>query len=407
MTAHRTVIEAGPGTVRRLCCGTGESAADAGAALEWIDDPVALVQARPVALPVLLRTVLSSLACPDRPASVLVVHPTWWSASRVDLVAAAAGALAEDTVTRPRSRLLAGAARGGRAGVIVEIAARLVAITGTETVAEPRAGPPAEVAAAVVRHVVRLAGEDPATVVIDRPAGIGGAAALAGLIDERLRLVRDDVGVELVDAARLVRLAGLTAPAPDAVAPAPAAHGPRGWRVPAAAALLGVGALALGAAGGHRAPADTADTVAPAVPVTFLVEGRVALQVPAGWPVRRVTAGPGSARVEVVSPSDPQAVLHVTQSPSGGTLAAAAEVLGRALNDAGPPGVFVDFNPSGTSAGRPAVTYREVRDGHHVDWAVLVDGPVRIGIGCQHRPADTAALRPVCEQAVRSAHAVR
>ncbi|MEO8814701.1 MAG: type VII secretion-associated protein [Mycobacterium sp.] len=406
MSAHRAVIEAGPGTVRRLCCGTRESTPDAVAALEWIDDPVALVRGRPVALPVLLRTVLASLACPDQPGSVLVVHPTWWSAARVDLVAAAADPPAGAVVTRPRSELLATLVPAGRRRVIVEIAARLVAITDAETVAEPRTGPPAEVAAAVVRHVVRLAGEDPATVVIDRPAGIGGAAALAGLIVERLRSVRDDVGVELVDAGRMAALAKLTDPAPEAVVPASGTRGPRGWRVAVsvAAALLGAGALAVGVAGGHRAPADA---VAPATPATFLVEGRVALEVPPGWPVRRVTGGPGSARVEVASPSDPQVVLHVTQSPSGGTLADAAEALGRALNDAGPPGVFVDFNPSGTSAGRPAVTYREVRDGHHVDWAVLVDGPVRIGIGCQHRPADAAALRQVCEQAVRSAHAVR
>ena len=50
-------------------------------------------------------------------------------------------------------------------------------------------------------------------------------------------------------------------------------------------------------------------------PTTFLVEGRVALTVPANWPTQRVVAGPGSARVQVTSPSDPEVALHVTQSP--------------------------------------------------------------------------------------------
>ena len=141
-------------------------------------------------------------------------------------------------------------------------------------------------------------------------------------------------------------------------------------------------------------------------PTTFLVEGRVALTVPANWPTQRVVAGPGSARVQVTSPSDPEVALHVTQSPvAGETLGGTAERLKQAI-DAEPAGVFVDFNPSGISAGRPAVTYREVRAGHHVRWTVLLDGAVRISVGCQSRPGDEDAVRDACEQAVRSAHAI-
>jgi type VII secretion-associated protein (TIGR03931 family) len=142
-------------------------------------------------------------------------------------------------------------------------------------------------------------------------------------------------------------------------------------------------------------------------PTTFLVEGRVALSVPANWPTRRVVGGPGSARVQVTSPLDPEVALHVTQSPvAGETLSGTAERLKRAI-DAEPAGVFVDFNPYGTSAGRPAVTYREVRTGHQVRWTVLLDGVVRISIGCQSRPGGEDAVRDACDQAVRSAHAVR
>ncbi|WP_375489565.1 type VII secretion-associated protein, partial [uncultured Mycobacterium sp.] len=132
----------------------------------------------------------------------------------------------------------------------------------------------------------------------------------------------------------------------------------------------------------------------------------VALSVPAQWRVERVVGGPGSARVQVTSPSDPEVALHVTQSPvARQTLAAAAESLKRAI-DAEPSGVFIDFSPSATSAGRPAVTYREVRPGHEIRWTVLLDGPVRISIGCQSRTAGAAAILDACEQAVRSAHAV-
>jgi type VII secretion-associated protein (TIGR03931 family) len=73
---------------------------------------------------------------------------------------------------------------------------------------------------------------------------------------------------------------------------------------------------------------------------------------------------------------------------------------------AAPAGVFLDFDPSGVSAGRSAVTYREIRPGHQVRWTVLLDGAVQISIGCQSRPGGEDAVREVCEQAVRSAHAI-
>ncbi|MEO6792428.1 MAG: type VII secretion-associated protein [Mycobacterium sp.] len=384
---HRAVIEAGPATVRRLCCGAGELAGSV-AALEWIDDPIALVDGQPVAMPELLRSVLT---CPAPVESVEVVHPSWWPARRVELFTTAARALADDVATRPRSAVLSGACG---ATIVVEIAARLVAVTGAvapEITAEPRIGSPDEVAAAVVDRVAALVRDHPAAVVIDAPAGVGGAGALATMIAERLP---GQAQVVVVDELPVTRAAAT--PVVADLAPAPTRTGGR-LRLAMAAAL---GVVALGLRAHHDPPPD------PAIPATYLMEGRVAVQVPTDWPVRRVTGGPGSARVEVVSPTDARLVLHVTQAPAAGeTLAAVAEPLQRALNLAD-PGVFVGFDPVGSSAGRPAVTYREVRDGHYVDWVVLVDHAVRIGIGCQSGPGGDDALRPVCEQAVRSAHAV-
>ncbi|WP_409435087.1 type VII secretion-associated protein [Mycobacterium sp. SMC-14] len=380
---HRAVIEAGPATIRRLCCGGAESA-DAAAALEWIDDPVGLVDGQPVAMPELLR---EALTCSLPVESVELIHPSWWPVRRVQLLAAAARVLTGEVVTRSRATVLG-------AAVVVEIAAGLVAVAGADTtdvVAEPRLGAVGAVADAVAGRIRAAVRERPGAVVVDAPVGIGGAAALAALIEERLR---PGVRATVVDRLPPVRLAASTPVAN------PAPVGRRLRLAPAVVVGCGV-ALTLLTRCSARPATET--------PATYLVEGHVAVQIPDGWSTRRVTDGPGSDRVEVVSPSDPQLVLHVTQAPAAGdTLTAIAEPLQRALQraEAETPGVFTDFAPEGASAGRPAVTYREVRNGRHVDWAVLADGAVRIGIGCQSEPGGEDALRVVCEQAVRSAHAV-
>lgn len=388
---HRAVIEVGPATVRRLCCGAGESSDAAGALGEWIDEPVALVEGEPVAVPELLRSVL---ACPAAAEAIEIIHPSWWPARRVELVSAAARGLAADVVTRPRARLLADTFA---AAAVVEIATQLVAVTAAGITAEPRVGSPGEVAAAVARRVREAVPDRGAAVLIDASAAVGGAGVLAELIAERLRDTAQVTVVDALPAVRVVEPAAASEPESD---PLPARPDRRRRLVPAV--LVAVGVVALGLGVDYHPPRE-------AMAVTNLIEGRVTVQVPADWSLRRVTAGPGSARVEVVSPDEPQLMLHVTQARAAGeTLAAIAEPLQLAMKlaDAEAPGVFVGFDPAGSSAGRPAVTYREVRADHHVDWAVLVDRAVRIGIGCQSGPGGDDALRPVCEQAVRSAHAL-
>jgi type VII secretion-associated protein (TIGR03931 family) len=164
-----------------------------------------------------------------------------------------------------------------------------------------------------------------------------------------------------------------------------------------AAAILTAGGLAAAAVLVDDRPEDPPDA-------SWLVEGRVAVEVPAGWAVERVTTGPGSARVQVTSPGDRSEVIHVTQArvPDTETLASTAAALATVL--AGQPeGIFVDFTAAGERAERSAVTYREVRAERRVDWTVLLDGGVRIAIGCQGTaPASGGA----CDRAIRSAHAV-
>ncbi|HTQ19207.1 type VII secretion-associated protein [Mycobacterium sp.] len=403
MSSHRAVIEAGPSVVRRLCCGTGMVTETEGtAALSAIDDPVALVNGRPVAVESLWRPMLRSLSC-EGSAGVIVVHPSWWPASRIGLISTAASVLADepnDVVVHPRSWLLTQGPSDE--AVVVEIADRLVAISGAEIVAVPRLAQPHPVAEQVAGVITDMA--PAAAVLIDAPGAVAGAAALAASIADALR--GSSRKVVRIDDARLSRLARLAGASVSSEPPAVSGVPSRARKL-AGVGAAGVAVAALGLAAPTGTQVDHHD-VAPAAkaPTTFLVEGRVALTVPADWAAERVVAGPGSARVQVTSPSDPEVALHVTQSSvAGETLARAAERLKQAIA-AEPAGVFVDFNPSGSSAGRPAVTYREVRAGHHVRWTVLLDEAVRISVGCQSRPGGEDAVREVCDQAVRSAHAV-
>jgi type VII secretion-associated protein (TIGR03931 family) len=411
MSGHRTIIATGPGTVRRLCSTTSTVTDEASeilqAALDAIDDQVALVDGLPVPVDSLWRTGLRSLDCgnPHAQRTIQIVHPSWWPSARIDVVTAAARTVFDDVEVEPRSWLLRRASNAGPEAVVVEIAERLVAVAGEDVVAVARTGPAPSVAEEVARLVDEMARGTTTTVLIDVPGSIAGAQPLATSIAGSLhsngrRIVR-------IDDARLFRLAPSATCKVRTEAARPRVEAGRvRSRVGmfgglAAAAVALVATVPVFAAGGHRsvAPVNASST-------TFLVEGRVALTVPANWPTQRVVAGPGSARVQVTSPSDSEVALHVTQSPiPDETLGATADRLRHAI-DAEPAGVFVDFNPSGVTAGRTAVTYREVRASHHVRWTVLVDGSVRISIGCQSRPGGEDAVRAACDEAVRSAHTI-
>lgn len=165
-------------------------------------------------------------------------------------------------------------------------------------------------------------------------------------------------------------------------------------------AIVGCAFAAAAAMAVHAWPADE-PTMAPMV-ASAVTEGRIAVLVPDGWTVERLTHGPGSRRVRVTSPADPDQALHITQSYApGGTLADSAAVLSRAAT--GQP-AFTGFRDHDEIAGRPVITYRENRPGRVIRWAVLLDGVTRISIGCQSRPGAEDTIRIVCDQAIRSAH---
>lgn len=348
MSPHRAVIEAGPGAIRRLCCGADVVAdtAVSAAALAAIDDQVALLDERPVAVDSLWFDALRSVAVDHRDGPV-VVHPSWWSAARVEVVTAAARTLTRDVVVHPRSWLLRQASSGvSAATVVVEIAERLVLVAGAEVAAVARRTDAESVAGQVGSVIARMTRGITAVVLIDVPSTVAGAAALAAAIAGAVRGTGSSV-VE-IDGVRLARLARAALPPSDEPAD-PAARPATRSRVPTLARVAAAGvALAL------LAPAAVVRhgaTTLQRPPTTLLVEGRVALTIPADWSTQRVVSGPGSARVQVTSPADPEVALHVTQSPvPGETLPGTAQRLKRAI-DASPAGVFVDFNPSDIRAG--------------------------------------------------------
>ena len=279
------VLEVGPDGIRCRDGGSLLPPQVVATVIDGIDDPVVLLDERPVRVDDLLRSVIAQ-ALGGRCADVLVLHPSSWPARRVSRVVRAVRGCAE----------------------------RVTAAPDDEPIAEARPEPE--------RRRIRL-----------RPSVIG--AVLSGLAV---------AGAVLVSAH----------PRP-VVGPAPAT----------------------------------------------VTEGRVAVLVPEGWSVERLTRGPGSRRVRVSSPADADLALHITSSYApGGTLADAAVVLGRAA--AGQP-AFSAFRADDVVAGRPALTYRETRPGRVIRWTLLLDGVTRISIGCQSRSDAEEAIQTACEQAIRSA----
>lgn len=372
----------GPGTVR---ASAGSADADkVDAALAGCDDPITLLGDRPVGVPDLWRSIFDDILG-DSADPVVLVCPTWWPRCRVETVAEAARVEDRDVKIRRRSTVLAAAASVPPA-TVVEIAPEFVVIT----------RPPADTPSLVVDHgdaesVLRAV--EGGSAVVDCAEGSSCAAEFAKSICRR------GVAVRIVDDTRLLIAAvphPMTPPRRQVLSRRPSRRR-TGW----AAALVVVAALAVPAiAGRHDEGADE--------PAAYVLEGRVAVETPADWVITRITSGPGSARLQAVSPDDGDAALLVTQSPvtSGETLQRSAETLRRAVDEEA-PGVFVDFNPTGHRGGRDVVSYREVRQGRDIRWSVFLDGVVRISIGCQSAPGREASIRDACDRAIATARSLK
>ena len=383
-----TVVEVGPVAIR------GQSRAEQhveSTALQFIDDEIAMLDEQPVAVTAVWRQVFNAVL-PERVETAVLVCPTWWPWPRIARVREAAATRSTNVVVVQRADVLVVNVPGIPA--VVEIAPDFVVIwrSGDVIAAEPRLGDDVD----VIRSVVD--GVGPATtVLVDAPRGVAGAVDLARAISEHLRA--DGVAVTTVPPDRVLAAARDRSISLHTSEPAP----PKGRRI---AALIAVGASAALICLGLGFTSGTDQSDATSVPMTLLVEGRVAVKVPALWRVQRITSGLGSARVQVTAPDTSNAVL-LTQSQvrKGETLSATSATLRNALDDQ-QAGIFSAFKPDDRRADRAAATYREVRDGRQIDWTVFVDDTVRIGIGCQGAPGSAFVGDPVCEEAIRSAHAL-
>lgn len=361
-----TVIEAGPVGVHRAGAESGPVPDElAQTALECIDDQFAIVDDHFVTVEDLWTRVLGTGHARD----AVVVHPTWWTPNRVTRLRDIATTCGIGRVVSRAEAL--GADATGASWTVIEISTDLVSVTRDGGVPQSwtRGGHTEE---AVVDAVCSAVG-DTRDVILDVPDDVPGGRELARALTRRVRC-RHASPVDVLQRA-----------VTDTPAREPERR-PRNVTVGVAAvAIMGM-CTTLAA---HERPTDTV--------TTGLVEGRVAVQIPRGWRVERVTDDAGSPRLQVFSPSGTDPVIHITQSPVGA--GDVADTLRYALEQA-PAGVFVDFDPDDRVADRPAITYREVRAHREVRWAVVVDGPVRIAIGCQGREFHAA-----CSAAVASAHA--
>jgi type VII secretion-associated protein (TIGR03931 family) len=373
------VVEVGPATVR------GPNLVDpqwVSAGIDAIDDELTLIDDRAVAVDDVWRRVMHDVVGGDTD-TIVVVCPTWWPSSRVERVCDAVSAVANDVEVLRRAQVLSDGL-----STLVEITPEFVVVS----------SPGGDVQVVVRGDMEAVLATIPTSteVLLDGPEGVEGVRPLA----DRLRA--NSVAVTIADRDRVRRsLAARRSQDEDPKSPPTQNRGRRATAV-MAGTVLSVAVLC----GGFAARQDVRPVPA-SMPMTLLVEGRVGVMVPAQWTVQRVTSGPGTARVQVVSPDDADIAVHVTQSSLAPQQSheEVAQSLRAALNEE-PDGVFVEFNPSERRSDQPMVTYREIRPDHHIAWFVLIDKSLRIAIGCQSAPGHDEAVREACDRAIRSAHAV-
>jgi type VII secretion-associated protein (TIGR03931 family) len=378
------VVVVGPAAV----CGPGTvDATSVAVALEAIDDRLAVHADRVVVVRELWGEVMRAALAGRCEAAVLVV-PSWWPRSRVELVEEALLGSCAHVSVLPRG----GNSRFAESHV-VELGPDCVVVHAAagERIVLPVAGRRESVADAVLATL-----PEATSVVLDVPDGVPESSLLAGELARRLRTRGITVTSLDDDGVRCAVMASRQADAGERRDQAIIrTRNPRVAVAVGAAVVLAalVGAAMNPGADGHESAG-----------VSWVVEGRVAVEVPADWQVQRVTSGPGSARLQMLSPREPLVGIHLTQARVGAqeTPQRTAEAM-RAALDEQPRGLFSDFSLGTGAPDGPVVTYRERRSAIGVDWAVMLDGGVRIAVGCQYA-LDRPEPDPACGRATRSAH---
>ncbi len=377
------VVEVGPQTVR------GPKAAPPAwisTAIECIDDQIAVLGDGLVEVSRLWSDILDVVAG-EHPGTLALVVPTWWSSARVALVSEAAHGVAAEVVVLQRASVLG----ADTDATVVELSEEFVVMASPGSEVTVLARGECDVASCLSAAN---------SILVDVPADV---SPLGPVLTAQLRAA--GIPVAHNDRRRLLR--AVAAVVPESAVGERTCDRSRPGRRRTVAVLAGA-ALSVAAVGGGWAAQGLSGDAPADLSTTLVVEGRVAVRVPARWIVERITSGPGSARLQVSAPTDDATALHITQSVGATStpIAEVAESLKHAM-ESEPPGVFTDFDPAGSIGGRPAVTYRELRAGSETVWAVVVDGAIRIAIGCQSPPAHRDPIDDACVRAVQSAHVVR
>jgi type VII secretion-associated protein (TIGR03931 family) len=373
-----TPVVFGPATVRGPCPVPAELVR---AGLAAVDDQHTVVDDRMVEVDTVLGEIVRT-AVGDACREIVLICPGWWPGTRLDRVRAAAAGQCSEVVVLQRPQVYRRAHPDVE--VFVEFADEFVmagALTDEPPAAAlvvPRQADPADA-------VVSGLGE-PTSVLIDVPTSVTGARAVATDIAARLR--RGGTDVVVVGDRHLCRAAAGPA---DVTSTVDVRHRALPWIVTAGLLAVSVSTWAL------LGEPDRDTTVS-------VVEGRVVASVPAGWTVERVTAGTGSRRLQAVEPGSDRAVL-IVQSRAEADLTATAATLDTALRRQDPD-VFTTLRSPAERGGRTVIGYTETRTGREIDWAVFLDGTVRIAVGCQSPPGQAAQLRAACDAVIRSAHAI-
>ncbi|MHA3023474.1 type VII secretion-associated protein [Mycobacterium sp. BMJ-28] len=349
------------------------------AALDSLDDRDAIVGDRVVEVSAVLSELVDNAVGGNTHVddAVVLVCPGWWSTARMDRVRAAAAGRPAETVVLQRADVHR--QRHPDVEVIIDIAEDFVLASTSEAalLAVPRRNGVADAVAGALG--------EPVSVLVDVPGEVPGARALATEIAAALR--RRGSAVEIAGDRQLLRAAAeLAVPPVD-----PPAR--RRWPIMVAAGIAGIAAAAV------ALPSEQSDES-----TVVIVEGRVSARVPAGWPVERITAGAGSRRLQAVEPDGHRAIL-IVQSSAEADMAATAATLHLALQREDPK-VFTDFRPAALRAGRPVIGYTEVRAGREIEWSVLLDGGVRIAVGCRTEARQMPPFRAICDSTIGSVHAV-
>ena len=276
----------------------------------------------------------------------------------------------------------------------------------------------------VARLVLEQSGVVPTS--IDQPETVVARGALRAVSVDPLRTGalpagQDDVTRKLTDdQTRKITRRITPPPSPPAGFPQPSYYPPPGpapapvprrrSRVPLLVTAVAVVVAVVGASVAYALTRDDDIAGGPTTPTTTAsgaVGGKTVAQydysfvAPTGW---QQTGGQVETRKVLLKPEPPGSDLDVIAVEE--RLLNYDATRDRARAETELRGQYdqrenvSDFDPSADFAGKDVVYYREVVGSAVIDWYVLFQDDVQVGVGCQYPSDGRDRVRPACEQVV-------